>query len=62
MFGAVKLTKNADVRKYKYSEYGIGFDGKGAFSHASGRFGNNVLIFGVDTSSSVHVDNKKNIF
>ena len=23
---AVSLTKNADIDKYKYSEYGIGFD------------------------------------
>ena len=26
LFGAVTLTKNADVKKYKYSGYGIGFD------------------------------------
>ena len=25
-FGAVSLSKNADVDKYKYSGYGIGFD------------------------------------
>ena len=29
LFGAVKLTKNADIDKYKYSRYGIGFDGHG---------------------------------
>ena len=28
LFGAVKVTKNADVNKYKHSGYGIGFDGK----------------------------------
>ena len=28
LFGAVTLTKNADSDKYKYSEYGIGFDRK----------------------------------
>ena len=27
LFGAVKLTKNADIDKYKYFGYGIGFDG-----------------------------------
>ena len=59
MFGAVKLTKNADINKYKYSGYGIGFDGKGAFSHPSGGFGNNTIIFGVNMSSSVHAENKK---
>ena len=26
LFGALSLTKNADIDKYKYSEYGIGFD------------------------------------
>ena len=26
LFGAVTLTKNSDVKKYKYSGYGIGFD------------------------------------
>ena len=29
LFGAVSLTKNADIHKYKYSGYGIGFDRKG---------------------------------
>ena len=29
LFGAVDLTKNADIDKYKYSGYGIGFDRKG---------------------------------
>ena len=31
LFGAVKLTKNADPDKYKYSGYGIGFDARGSF-------------------------------
>ena len=26
LFSAVKLAKNADIDKYKYSGYGIGFD------------------------------------
>ena len=26
LFGSVKLPKNADLGKYKYSSYGIGFD------------------------------------
>ena len=29
LFGAVKLTKNNDIDKYKYSGYGIGFDSRG---------------------------------
>ena len=32
LFGGFKMTKNDDVRNYKYSGYVIGFDGKGAFS------------------------------
>ena len=31
LFGAVKLTKNPDIDKYKYSGYGIGFDRRGKF-------------------------------
>ena len=49
MFGAVKLTKNADINNYKYSRYGTGFDRKGKFSFGNG-FGRNVIIFGVDMS------------
>ena len=59
LFGAVKLTKNADISKCKYSGYGIGFDGKGALSHPSDGFGKNSIIFEGYMSSSVHVDNKK---
>ena len=58
LFGAVKLTKNADIDKCKYSGYGIGFDGKIFFSHPSGGTGRNVIIFGVDMSSSTKIDNK----
>ena len=57
LFGGVMVTKNTDVNKYKYSGYGIGFDGKGVFTHPTGSFGNNSIIFGVDMSSSVHIDN-----
>ena len=28
LFEAVTLTKNADIDKYRYSGYGIGFDGR----------------------------------
>ena len=62
LFGAVTLTKNADIEKYGYSGYGIGFDRRGSFSFPGGGFGQNVIIFGVDMSSSIHIDNnKKNI-
>ena len=59
LFGAAALTKNADIEKYKYSGYGIGFDRKSSFSFPSSRFGQNVLIFGLDMSSSSHINNKK---
>ena len=57
MFGAVSLTKHVDIDQYKYSGYGIGFDRKEGFS-VGNEFGRNVIIFGVDMSSSVHVDDK----
>ena len=60
LFGGVTLTKNADDEKYKYSDYGIGFDRRSSFSFPGGGYGQNVLIFGVDMSSSAHVDNNNN--
>ena len=53
LFNAVSLTK------YKYFGYGIGFDRQGYFSHPSGGTGRNVIIFGVDMSSSRKIDNRK---
>ena len=62
LFGAVKLTKNSDIDKYKYSGHGIGFDSKGTFSHLSGGIGQNIVIFGAERSSYAHANNKtKNI-
>ena len=60
LFGAMKLTKNSDIDKYKYSGYSIGFDSRGSFSHPSGENGKNVIIFGADLSNSVHANNKVN--
>ena len=60
LFGAVSLTKNVDIDKYGYSGYGIGFDRKSSVSFPSDGFSQNVIIFGVDMSSSAHIDNKKN--
>ena len=53
------MTKNADIDKYGYSGYGIGFGRKSSFLFPGGGFGQNVIIFGVDMSSSAHIDNKK---
>ena len=57
LFGANTLTKNADIEKYKYSGYGIGFDRRSSFSFPSCGFGQNVLIFGADMTFSIHIDN-----
>ena len=59
LFGAVTLTKNSDIEKYGCSGFGIGFDRRSSFSFPGGGFGQNVLIFGVDMSSSAHIGNKK---
>ena len=59
LVGAVTLTKNADIDKYRYSGYRIGFDKRSSFSFPGGGFGQNVIIFGVDMSSPAHIDNKK---
>ena len=59
LFGAVTLSKNADIDKYGYSDYGVGFDRRGSFSFPGGRYGRYVLIFGVDMSFTSHIDNKK---
>ena len=73
LFGAVTLTKNADVEKYGYAGFGIGFNRRLSFSFPGGEFGQNVLIFGyeldsgyfwkylnfLDMRSSAHIDNNK---
>ena len=58
MLGAVKLTKYIDIDLCKYSGYDIGFDRKRLFSIGD-EVGRNVIIFGVDMSSSSLIDNKK---
>ena len=58
LFGAVSLTKNADIDKCKYSGYGIGFDRHGKFCFGNG-FGKYCIIFGADLSSSSSHDNNK---
>ena len=63
LFGAVTLTKNADIDKYGYFGYGIGFDRRSSFSFPGDRFGQNILLFGakyiIFWSSSAHIINKK---
>ena len=59
MFGPASLTKNADMDKYKYSGYGMNMIDMDYFSHPSGGSGRNVIIFGVDMSSSTKIGNRK---
>ena len=49
---------NADQDKYKYNSYGIGFNSRSEFSWTDGSVSKNVIIFGVDMSSSLHIDSK----
>ena len=68
LFGAMQITKNAtDNSKKNYKGYGICFDERGEFGHTITEGGRthttdarNVLIFGADTSSSVHTTNRAN--
>ena len=60
LFGAIKITKNSNMSKSKYSHYGIGFDSGGTFLHPTGSFDNNAIIFGADISSSTHAKNRVN--
>ena len=53
------MTKNADIDKYGYSGNGTGFNRRSSFSFSGGGFGQNVLIFGADMSSSALIHNKK---
>ena len=55
LFGTVTLPKNADIDKYGYSGYGIGFDGRSSFLFPGDGFGQNVIIFGVDMSFPTHL-------
>ena len=57
LFRGVKLPKNADLDKYVYSGYFIGFDSRWEFSDCS--VGKNIIIFVVHTILYMHFDNEK---
>ena len=61
MFRGVKWAKNFDPDKYIYSGsgYGIRFDSCSEFSLSDWNVSKNVIIFGADMSSSLHINNKK---
>ena len=61
MFGATNIVKNSDKGKWVYTGYEIAFDRAGSWSFEN-KFARNVVIFGVDNSSSYHADNRKNNF
>ena len=56
LFGSVKLTKDADLDKYKYTGCSIGFVSRSECSFTCRGYGKKGIIFGADMSSSVHVD------
>ena len=59
LFGATSIVKNSEKEKYVYGGYGITFDSAGLWSFDND-IARNVINFGVDNSSSCHVDNRKN--
>ena len=59
MFESVKLTKNSNLDKQKYSGYGKEFDSRSESSLPDGSAGKNVIIFGADMISPVHNDDKE---
>ena len=61
LFGATNIVKNRDKEKCVFSGFGITFDSGGSWSFDND-FAKNVIIFGVDNSSSSHSDNRKNNF
>ena len=63
----MKITKNTDSSKNNYTGYGLCFDEGSEFGHTvrQGNFdcttnAKNVIIFGVDMSSSIHATNRAN--
>ena len=67
LFGAMKITKNTVSSKNNYTGYGLCFDEGSEFGHTVkqdnfNRTTNakNVIIFGVDMSSSIHATNRAN--
>ena len=59
LFGTLNIVKNSDKEKYIYSGYGIIFNSASSWSLGND-FAKNVVIFGVDNSSSSHSNNRKN--
>ena len=60
LFGATNIVKNRDKEKYVQS-YGLAFGEKGEWNFGN-VYARNLIIFGVDNSSSSHTNNLKNNF
>ena len=58
-FGAVQLSTNPDWNKYFYSGYDIEFNFCSPFPVTNFDWSKNVVIFRIDSSLSIHIDNKK---
>ena len=52
------LTKDADLDKYKYSDYSIWFDSRSEFLFTDRHMEKKAIVFGADVSSSVQLDHK----
>ena len=62
LFGAMNITKIAEVNKYEYRGWGLGFDSKGSCTHRDGGYGKNVITLGADLCNSRHANDKtKNV-
>ena len=61
LLGATNIVKNRDKSKYIYSSHGIAFSEASSWSFGND-FSGNVVILGVDNSSSSHTDNHTNNF
>ena len=61
MFYATSIVKNSGKGKWMYSGYQTAFDGESEW-YFSNNFAWNIVVFGVDNSSSSHTDNRKNDF
>ena len=59
MFEAATLTTSIDQDKDFYLGYSTEFDSRSFFSLSNFDWDENVNIFGVDSKSSVRIDNKK---
>ena len=60
IFGAVKITKDVNTSHYKYSGYGLCFDGNSSFSFGNSLGAQNTIIVGCDMCLSSHANNRVN--